>query len=552
MFKSADGLKFNGIKPLTRLTGQAKALAFSTPLYNLTLMGGSPDDLHVIPTDPWPGRSDIGQDILAGRFLFSGEMIEMDRVNWEPPHVSKEWIHEFHKFGWLRDLKAVATNHARIRARQLISDWIDHYDRWDEDIWRPDVLGARLSNWIGIFSFYGLSGDEDFQAKLRHSIARQTRHLGRVVTDGRVDSVQSFAALKGLIYATIAIGSPKKHLETPFNLVIEQIKAQILADGGHISRSPFVLSQVLMILIDLRAVLNLAKLPVPEEVQHAIDKMVPALRFFRHVDGTIANFNGGYEGNASLIDCIFNLSGARGKPTEELKYSGYTRLRQGRGTLIADTGCMQDSQYSRSMHAAPLSFEYSYGRERIIVNCGAVSEFGSWHEALRATAAHSTVVVGNRNSCSIQENGLFNGTPDVQSVVHHGDDCCLMEGHHNGYVARSGLRHDRRLYMKDAGNVLIGEDILSGEGSGTPYHVRFHLHPTSQVSLVQNGAEALIQTKNRSGWRFRCQGDFTLSLEDSVYIDRRQQIRRSQQIVITGKTSRDKTIIKWGLSRILS
>lgn len=545
------GVKFNGIKPLARFADQAKALAFSTPLYNLTLMGGSPDNLHVIPTDPWPGRSDVGQDIMQGVFTFAGETVEMDTLTWEPAGVSDNWVADFHRFNWLRDVKAVCTGQARLQAREMISNWIDHYDRWQDVIWRPDVLGARLSNWIGAFSFYGLSADEEFQAKVRLSIAKQTKHLARVVTDGHLEPVQSFAALKGLIYAMIAIGSPKKQLEHPFEMVLEEIKSQILVDGGHISRSPIKLSQVLMILIDLRTVLNLAKLPVPEQIQFAIDKMVPALRFFRYGDGNLAHFNGGYEWDANLINCIVNLSGARGRPLKRLEHTGYTKLRQGRGQLMIDTGSAIDAEHSRSIHTAPLAFEYVFGRERIFVNCGAVSEYGHWFEAMRATAAHSTLTVDQRNAVSLNEQGEFTTLPNVHSEYCLESASCLFEGHHDGYMARYGIEHGRRFYLKDAGNVLIGEDKLTGGGAGVPFALRFHLHPSSQATLLQSGGEILIQTKSRSGWRFIAKGAETIGLDESVYIGHRGEIRRAQHIVVRGKTENADTIVKWGLSRII-
>ena len=510
---TTKGVKFSGIRPLTKLTDQAKALAFSTPLYNLTLMGGSPDSLQVIPTDPWPGRSDVGQDLMQGIFLFAGERIEMNSLNWEPPGVSEDWVAEFHRFNWLRDIKAVSTGKARLQAREMISNWIDNYDRWQDVIWRPDVLGARLSNWIGAFSFYGLSADEEFQSKVRLSIARQTKHLARVITDGHLQMVESFAALKGLIYAMIAIGSPKKQLEHPFELVLEQIKKQILVDGGHISRSPIVLSQVLMILIDLRTVLNLAKLPVPEQIQFAIDKMVPALRFFRYSDGNLAHFNGGFEWDANLINCIINLSGARGRPLKRLEHTGYTKLRQGRGQLLIDTGSAIAPEYSRNAHTAPLAFEYVFGRERIFVNCGAVSEYGQWFRAMRSTAAHTTLTIDQRNAILVNETGEFTSLPDIQTDYKLENNSCLFDGRHDGYTARYGITHARRLLLKDAGNALIGEEKLTGGGKGVPFALRFHLHPSSQASLVQGGGEVLIQTKSRTGWRFICKGAVEIDLE---------------------------------------
>jgi len=547
------GLKFSGIKPLAKFTDQAKALAFSTPLYDLTLMGGTPDNLHVIPTDPWPGRSAFGQDILLGRYLFAGEVIESDTLCWEPQGVSTDWVVECHRFDWLRDLRAVSNDTARITARRMILDWIECYDRWNEVIWRPDVLGARLSNWIGTFSFYGLSADEEFQNRVRLSISKQTRHLARFITDGRVDDVQSLSALKGLIYALIAIGSPKKQLEHPFKLVLEQLDKQILVDGGHVSRSPLILAQVLMILIDLRGVLNLAKLPVPEKIQHAIDKMVPALRFFRFQDGGVGHFNGGFEDNASLLDCILNLSGARGRPLKALEHSGYTRIRQARAHLMVDTGGAKvERANTRSMHTAPLAFEFSFGRERIFTNCGAVSEFGDWHEALRATAAHSSLVVDECNAAQIDKDGYLKSVPEVASMTHQDEKGILFEGDHDGYLPRYGLKHARRFLLKNDGNTLLGEDILTGGGGATSYTLRFHLHPTSQASLIQNGSEVLIQTKSRSGWRMGFKGEGTISIETSVHIGRHQQLRRTQQIVFTGQTTGSETSINWGVSRIVN
>ena len=129
---------------------------------------------------------------------------------------------------------------------------------------------------------------------------------------------------------------------------------------------------------------------------------------------------------------------------------------------------------------------------------------------------------------------------------------CLYEGVHEGYMPRYGIRHARRLEMRESGNILVGEDRLNGGGAGTPFSIRFHLHPTSQASLIQQGSEVLIQTKSRTGWRLCCEGGVTLSLEDSVHIGRRQTQRRTQQIVLTGKTGGGETLVKWGISRILA
>ena len=53
-------------------------------------------------------------------------------------------------------------------------------------------------------------------------------------------------------------------------------------------------------------------------------------------------------------------------------------------------------------HASSLSFEFSHGSEKIVVNCG--SPFinnKKLSEALRSTAAHSTISIDDINSSDI-------------------------------------------------------------------------------------------------------------------------------------------------------
>ena len=54
-----------------------------------------------------------------------------------------------------------------------------------------------------------------------------------------------------------------------------------------------------------------------------------------------------------------------------------------------------------------MSFELSVGRDRLIVNCGASPAAEPvWRDALRATAAHSTLTLADTNSSELREEGL--------------------------------------------------------------------------------------------------------------------------------------------------
>ncbi len=115
------------------------------------------------------------------------------------------------------------------------------------------------------------------------------------------------------------------------------------------------------------------------------------LRFFRHGDGRFALFNGANESDGAIVDRVLNRADAKGRAPATAPHSGYERLRAGHSLVLFDCGKPPPAGLDGDYHAGALAFEMSYGRERLIVNCGAYhGPSAEWHAALRATAAHST------------------------------------------------------------------------------------------------------------------------------------------------------------------
>ena len=123
---------------------------------------------------------------------------------------------------------------------------------------------------------------------------------------------------------------------------------------------------------------------------------------------------------------------------------------------------------------------------------------------------------------------------------------------HEGYAHNFGLHHQRRLYLAASGDDLRGEDSLISvltDAIERPFRVRFHLHPDVEASLVQSGEQALIRLPSGDGWRFRASGA-EVALEDSVYLGRRDEIRRTQQLVVSGAISGPGASVKWAFRKI--
>lgn len=547
----------SGRSTFQRLRDGFTSLAYGSPLYSLMLAGPAPNALAVIPPDPWPGDSEAGERLLEGEAHFAGLSLSLDPADpamWLPPGATKRWVDVLHGFDWLRDLRAAAGDDGRRLARALIDSWITAHAGWDPIAWEPAIMGRRVANWIGLHDFYCASADDDFRARVFDSLARQTRHLARVLP-GRADGVDQLVALKGLTYSAICLGGRVRDADDVIRLLERELAEQVLADGCHVSRSPEIQLEALRHLIDVRAVLRAARSDVPDSLQLAIDRMTPALRFFRHGDGGLACFNGAVEGDAAGLDIVLAQADARGRQLRHAPHGGFERLSSARTVLLMDTGAPAATGRDHAAHAGALSMELSVGKERLIVNCGAhPSQVGPWRKALAATAAHSTVTIADTNSSEVLAEGGIGRRPTLvlceREDVEEG--AVLVTASHDGYARAFGLIHRRRVYFAESGDDIRGEDavepVLGGDPAPHPFAVRFHLHPSVRVTVAQGGDTAFLVPPSGAAWRLRVSGGM-LDVQESVYLGQGEEPRRTHQVVILGTSGVTPVTVKWALRR---
>jgi len=331
------------------------------------------------------------------------------------------------------------------------------------------------------------------------------------------------------------------------------LKKQILPDGGHFQRNPSIQYQVLIRLVRIRDTLTAAKLTLPHWLIDTIERMVPMLMAFTHGDGRLALFNDSSEGNGPAISQLIKKSGVQAKPLLNASHTGYQRAIANDSVLITDAGAAVVSGANRDAHAGLLSFEFSHGEHRLIVNCGASSDYSdSWHTALRATAAHSTLCVDDTNAIEVfEDGGLGHFDTHVTNRRSEADGSTFFQMRHDGYRKLFGLVHARDIYLSSQGDDLRGKDSLklmidhTGR-TPTSYSVRFHLHPGVATSLAGNKKSAILKVSNKEGWRFRCSGG-ELSIEDSAYLGVPGRKRRTSQLVISGPINKQNIEIKWSL-----
>ncbi|MEI8394334.1 MAG: heparinase II/III family protein [Rhodospirillaceae bacterium] len=537
-----------------------EALAFGNPIYNIMLGGRTVTALGVVPLDSWPGDATSGSAILDGEFSFADQTLTvsaspMTDAFWQPDGASDAWFAGLHSFHWLRDLRALGGDEARRQARSLVFGWLYCHALWSGDSWAPALAGARIANWVGLHDFFFASADEGFRACIFDSLARQTRHLRRIVP-GTLGGAKLITAIKGLAYGSLCLPEGAQVQADVRRLLERELPRQILPDGGHVERTPSTQLAILRDLIDIRSALRATKSELPVALTNAIDRMTPALRFFRHGDGALALFNGGREEDAALIDAVLTNADSRGRPLRSASEMRFERLHGGRALVIQDAGSPPPPGIDRRAHAGTLSFEFSVGKERLIVNCGCHPELNNpWHGALAGSAAHTTVTVAETNSSEVSKRGGLGRRPgQVGCERQESPEEITVITHHDGYVPNFGLLHRRTLHLDQHGDALIGEDVLEPVEGATPetrpFAVRFHLHPNVQPRIIDgvDGPAVLLKPPSGAAWRFTAEGG-TLDLEDSIYCGTGGPPRPTRQIVVSSEAGPAAATVSWAFNR---
>lgn len=534
---------------VSRVVEALKRPWHTSTFYHATLGRYPPDSLRLEPTDVWPGDAERGRRFLTDRIELANSALAAPTPFWAPPEAEPAWLAELHAFTWVRDLRALDSEQARRRARELLSDWLGRHPGPGEPgtAWHPGTIGRRIAIWLGNQPFLLHGAGTAFMAAVLLSVGRQARHLYRVLP-GSVRGAELIAAIKGLILAGVCFPDGWVWLKRGLTLLETELDRQLHADGGHIARNPAELLAVLGDLTDIRAVLTSAQTAVPESLTAAIESMAPVLKMLRHGDGGLACFNGGREARSAVVDLALQRSGGRTRTQDAAPQSGFQRLHAQRTVLIADAGPPPPAGHDRGAHAGPLAFELSDGADRVIVNCGAYPGHPAWQLPQRATAAHSTLTLAETNAAEIlaPTGGLGRRPEQVTCRRESGDGMAWLDMSHDGYRPLFDAVHQRRLFLAPLGDDLRGEDTLTGPAE-LAFTIRFHVHPKVRVSLAEDGATVHLVTSTGARWHLRAQGA-TLALADSIYLGG-VGVQRTSQIVLSGTTRKGDTVVKWAMKR---
>jgi uncharacterized heparinase superfamily protein len=535
----------------------------------------SPERLLFAPQDLRTSDPTIAQDIYSGLFTFAGRNLELrGRSPFDIEAPSSDWARGLYGFAWLRHLRAADTPLARENARALVGEAVGPRRRELErgPGREPRVVARRVISFLCQSPLVLNGAERTFYASFLSAIGRGVAALEKDAIGARTPLDRLSAAI-ALSYAALCCSGLENRLKRATRLLAAELEAQILPDGGHVSRHPGVLIELLLDLLPLRLLYASRSIEAPEALGRAIDRMMPMLRYLRGGTRELALFNGMGPTAVDQMATLLSYDSVRGAPPSYAEQSGYARLEAGGTVLLADTGSAPAVESAASAHAGCLSFELTAGGTPLVVNVGAPLAPGPARTAARRTAAHSTLGFGDASSGLFLEDApgeiarfverrlgpaLVAGPADVKVERNvDAEGWTTASARHDGYEARFGITHERHWSLAPNGTRLDGTDRLLGTGrhrERPPAPIlRFHLHPNVRATRDEatGAVELTLRTKGEV-WRFRSE-NAPATIDESIYFGGPQGRRPTSQIVVRlDPPPLDAPLaVRWSFERVL-
>lgn len=539
--------------------GRARRRMLTRALYSPALRwrygSNVADQLLIVPQDLHTSDPSFFHEVHVGQFGLAGSLATLDGrspFDLKPPNLA--WSRALHGFEWLRHLAAAEEHEARDVARELAVDWVTRHHHASSVAWEPAVMARRMISWI---THAGLLL-EDADAKTFDIIAESLGYqLVKLSATWRMAPVGAprLLTLMAIVLADLSIAGHERQLRDAEAKLTAELSRQILGDGGHISRNPNLLVELMLDLLPLSQCFVARGLRPPAQLMSAIERMLAMLRYMRMGDGCLARFNGVSVPAPAHLATVLAYDDLGGQAVHmTASQSGFARISREATILIADVGIPPPLEYAGAAHAGSLSFELSVGRQLVLVNGGAPgSADAEWLHRARATVSHNTLCLGEKSSSKMVRHPFLEelaGAPPIRypdsARYEVGDFKGLdarIEASHDGYVRRFGLLHHRQLALSPDGRCLTGVDTIAGPSKvvrlnrDLPFSIHFHLHP--EVVMRGPGSQPgtiAIELPDRSVWLFSAEGG-DVSVEESIHFADSAGPTRTLQIVVRGATN---------------
>jgi len=480
--------------------------------------------------------------------IMDGELILLNSVgkinSWKPKNKSLLWKYHLHYFDYASDKLSQRESEL---VSLTINDWVDSNKSTKEFSWDPYPLSLRIVNWIKFHI-----NESKLSDKAVKSLSNQAQYLYKNL-EFHLYGNHLFRNAKALCFvgAFFDTKESKKWLSKGIKILKNELKEQLLEDGGNFELSPMYhcnMTEDILDLINLfKAYPNLIDEELNKSLNESIKKMIFWLEEMCHPDGEVSFFNDSVLKNAltlnqlkdyaKLLSVDLMASEKIINKIVHLEHSGYATFQSNEFKLICDIGKIGPNYIPGHGHADILSFELSVFGKRIFVNSGT----SLYEESLkrlnqRETNAHNTVEIDEKSSSDVWRSfrvgkrawpiNVYVGKRNISAT-------------HNGY-SRLGnnLNHKRNWEINQNKIEII--DLITGNFKTAKAY--FHIQPDLMIDQDHENELKIYPTNQDFFLKFLASEP--ISLLDSIWYPEFGKEVPNKVICIPFKSSSLNTIIQ--------
>ncbi len=525
-----------------------KTIYFSTKFYDKTLKSKPPKQFYFFP------NSFLLSSLTSHKnFSFKLSDIEPD-IFWEEKNLEKDFKN-LHSFLWLNLIDRKNDNSL---IKKIITVWIYKNSRYKKNIWENSVISKRIISWVLNADIILNNADNVFKNDFLESIIIQTNHLKKNIKFENyfLDKIESITAilLTGLVFKDYIdnFNSANKELEKLINNNFDE-------EGFPLDRNPSNLLKFSKYLVIIKECIKDSQQYVPEYLENIIEKILNCLKSIQTPSEQIPLFNGTSE--YELTEYFSYIEKLNYKIKKNKTNVGSIQIiKHKKHTIFLDIGSSPKKNFSRNYQSGPLSFEYFYGSDKVITNCGFGDKISKKAILLsRLTSGQSTMCINDSSVVKFERNKQINtafGNSIKESfkilTPEFKDDNFEIKSSasHDAYQKKFGCVHKREIVINKKENYLLGIDNIKKAKNNkvAKINIRFHLYPNISAVQTMSGNSVLIQLNKNNSLIFSSDGNKIL-LEKSIFLGK-NKILNNLCINITKDIFSD-DVIKWKIRKTI-
>jgi len=432
-----------------------------------------------------------------------------NKIDWNDSTHGKLWTYNLNYFEFLH-----TSNISKEEGLRLINDFINQIDK-SKDGLEPYPISLRAIHWIKFLTYHKIAEDTIAQSlynQLWILIDKREYHiLGNHLLEN------GFGLLFGAYYF-----NDKQIYEIAKEILVEELKEQILADGAHFELSPMYHQLMLYRVLDCYNLVKNNSQFDQELLSFFKEKAQIMLGWLEQItfqNGDIPLLNDSASNiNPTTKELVIYVQqlGIQSKKIL-LKESGYRKVSNSNYECVIDVGHIAPDYIPGHAHSDTFNFVLYVKTKPFIVDTG-ISTYNitERRQFERSTAAHNTVQVEEYEQSEIW-GGFRVGRRAIPQIISERDneiEATLKHSTCNFIHARKYNFFENRIRIQDK---------ITPRNQAQAY---LHFHPSINVLLI---SENTIQTNIG---KIEIKGADTIKLEDYQYAPEFNLLIRSKKAVI--------------------